>query len=101
VNCRLQGVGRLVKPPHRAPEGAGDASAARVGEREVYHGKRHGWLATPVYDRTRLASRTTVAGPAVIEEMSSTTVLAPGHAAQVDALGNLVIRLGVTGEAAA
>jgi N-methylhydantoinase A len=100
VNCRLQGVGRLVKPPHRAPEGVADAKSARVGERKVYHGRGHGWLDTPVYDRTRLAACATVEGPAVIEEMSSTTVLAPGHAAKVDALGNLVIRLDGVQEAA-
>jgi N-methylhydantoinase A len=99
VNCRLQGVGRLVKPPHRAPAGAGDAQAARTGHRRVYHGKRHGWLETPVYDRTHLAAGAVVNGPAVVEEMSSTTVLAPGHVARADALGNLVIRLDGSREA--
>ena len=59
----------------------------------MYQGKRHGWVETPVYDRTRLAAHAQLNGPAVIEEMSSTTVLAPGHVARVDALGNLVIRL--------
>jgi N-methylhydantoinase A len=93
VNCRLQGIGRVVKPPHRAPEGAGGTDTARVGARRVYHGKRHGWIDTPVYDRTRLATGIELDGPAVIEEMSSTTVLAPAHRAVVDNLGNLVIRL--------
>jgi len=93
VNCRLQGVGRLVKPPHRAPAAAGDTRAARTAERRVYHGKRHGWLGTPVYERTRLGAGALLNGPAVVEEMSSTTVLSPGHTARVDALGNLVIRL--------
>jgi N-methylhydantoinase A len=101
VNCRLQGVGRLVKPPHRAPEGAGDARSARTGTRSVYHGKRHDWVDTPVYDRGRLAAQTRIDGPAVIEEMSSTTVLAPGHAARVDSLGNLVIQLSATRDAEA
>jgi N-methylhydantoinase A len=92
VNCRLQGVGRVVKPPHRAPDSAGAIDAAFIGERRVYHGRSHGWVDTPVYDRARLVVGTILEGPAVVEEMSSTTVLAPGHRAEVDGLGNLVIR---------
>jgi len=93
VNCRLQGVGRLVKPPHRAPAAVGDAQSAYTGRRRVYHGRDHRWIETPVYDRTRLAAGAALSGPAVVEEMSSTTVLGPDHVAHVDAIGNLVIRL--------
>jgi N-methylhydantoinase A len=52
-----------------------------------------------VYHRSRLTAGTRLEGPAVIEEMSSTTVLAPGHAATVDALGNLIIRLDMNAKA--
>ena len=84
INCRLKAVGAVPKAPlSPAAEGA-DASAARDGERRVYHGKQHGWLTTPVYDRERLAAGITLQGPAIIEEMSSTTVLAPTHSLRVE-----------------
>ncbi|MFL9960211.1 hydantoinase/oxoprolinase family protein [Paraburkholderia sediminicola] len=94
INCRLKAVGAVPKAP-LTPAGASgaDASAARSGERGIYHGKRHGWQSTPVYDRARLAPGATLQGPAVIEEMSSTTVLAPTHALRVDAYGNLIVRV--------
>jgi N-methylhydantoinase A len=93
INCRLKAVGAVPKAPlSLAAEGA-DASVAQSGERRVYHGKQHGWLVTPVYDRERLAAGATLQGPAVVEEMSSTTVLAPSHSLRVDAYGNLIVRV--------
>jgi len=93
INCRLKAVGAVPKAPlSPAAEGA-DASVALDGERRVYHGKQHGWQMTPVYDRERLAAGVTLQGPAVVEEMSSTTVLAPTHSLRVDAYGNLIVRV--------
>jgi len=73
---------------------------ARTGSREVYHGKAHGWCTTEVYDRDLLSAGTRIDGPAVIEEMSSTTVLGPRHHATVDAYGTLVISLAAQTRAA-
>lgn len=95
INCRLKAIGQVPKAP-LAPASApthDDAAAACLEARAVYHGKRHGWRETPVYDRLRLAPGASLSGPAVIEEMSSTTVLAPGQSLHVDAYGNLVIQL--------
>ena len=41
-----------------------------------------------------LASGNRIAGPALVEEYASTTVVQPGDALRVDAYGNLVIRIG-------
>jgi N-methylhydantoinase A/oxoprolinase/acetone carboxylase beta subunit len=35
----------------------------------------------------------TIAGPAVIEEMSSTVAIAPGRRAEFDGIGNLIVHL--------
>ncbi len=91
VNCRLQAVGRVAKAPLRELTVKGTLVAA--GAREVYHDIEHGWLATPVYARGKLAAGTVIIGPAVIEEMSSTTLLTPGQRASVDKIGNIIIRL--------
>jgi len=93
VNCRLQAVGRVPKAPLRELNGAGKLADARTGERSIYHGAAHGWVATPVYARSGLAAGVEIVGPAVIEEMSSTTLLNPGQHARVDRIGNLVIRI--------
>jgi N-methylhydantoinase A len=92
INCRLKAVGQVAKAP-LARLSAGDADEARTGSRSVYHGGAHGWIDTPVFDRTRLGSGAVIAGPAVVEEMSSTTVMGPAYRLTVDDFGNLIIRI--------
>ena len=65
---------------------------ARVGERSVYFDEAEGFVTTPIYRRERLLAGHCIAGPAVIEQMDSTTVILPGQDALVDAHGNLLIR---------
>jgi N-methylhydantoinase A len=48
---------------------------------------------TPVYTRSALATGTVVCGPAIIEEVESTTVVGPDASAQVHASGGLILRL--------
>jgi len=48
----------------------------------------------PVYSRYDLKAGDTVAGPAVIEEAESTTVVGPSGKAAVDGYGNIVVSLG-------
>jgi len=93
INCRLQAVGQVLKAPLAPARTDTTLADARTGSREVYHGKAHGWQATAVYDRDLLSAGTRIAGPAVIEEMSSTTVIGPTHQALVDTYGTLIISL--------
>ena len=44
-----------------------------------------------IYDRAKLCEGMSVPGPAIVSEMDSTTVILPGYAARVDAVGNLLI----------
>ena len=56
----------------------------------------HGWTRhrkCPIYSRYRLPAGTRLAGPAVIEEDESSTLVGPGGRAEVDRFGNLVIHL--------
>ena len=92
VNCRLEAVGKTPKPP--MSEGAVPVGPpADVIERRVNFGAAGGWFDTPIHDRTTLASGDRIKGPAVLEEMSSTTIIPPGYQAEVDALGNLVMEI--------
>jgi len=46
-----------------------------------------------VYDRERLGPGQRLRGPAIVEQIDSTTVIYPGQEAVVDAYRNLVIRV--------
>ena len=50
----------------------------------------------PVYDRSKLLSGNVINGPAIIEEVASTTVIEPGDTVTVNAFGHLVMTLGGT-----
>jgi N-methylhydantoinase A len=45
----------------------------------------------PVFRRDALGAGHAIAGPAIVEEPASVTVLNPGHRMTVDRFGNLVI----------
>lgn len=88
VNLRVAAIGELDRP--RFPELAALGEPRPVGEREVYFAD--GWLTVPVYDRARLGQGTRVAGPAILEQFDSTTVIPPSWLGEVDAIGNLMLR---------
>jgi N-methylhydantoinase A len=50
------------------------------------------WHDTPVHPRDDLPVAVTMPGPAVIEQLDSTVVVAPGQAFALDRHGNLRIR---------
>ena len=62
---------------------------ALIGTRRAYFDGN--WMEVPVYNRDRLPSGEQIAGPAIIEQVDTTTVIDPGAVARVDTLGNLVI----------
>jgi len=49
-------------------------------------------LDTPRYDRAKLAAGQSVSGPAIIIQHDSTTLIPPGHLAEVSEFGNLHVR---------
>lgn len=77
---------------------APDAQASRtepVGSRRVHHEGR--WWDVPVLERLSLPVGFTVAGPALFEQPDTTVWLEPEFTAEVDPLGNLVVRRVVAG----
>ena len=64
-------------------------AAAPAGRRRVWFDD--GWQETPVYRREQLGVGVALVGPAVVEQLDSTTVIEPGDRMRVDALGNLEI----------
>ena len=77
---------------------------AEMAERELSGGmpepvtRRDVWfegaaLDTPVYRRDTLPASARFSGPAIVEQLDSTTIVPPGSGAEVDRFLNLVIRL--------
>ena len=93
VNCRLKATGAVEKAPIPRIAADGKVEDAVCGQRQVYFGREAGWIDTQIYDRDRLPGATTLQGPAIIEEMSSTTVIHPGQTATHDPMGNILLSL--------
>ena len=92
VNYRVRATVRVPKfSMRRYDRSAAPVDAARIGEREVYYDRSSGMTLTPVYDRTLLGPGHEVAGPAVVEQLDSTTVVYPGQHAVVDDYRNLIV----------
>ena len=93
VSLRSATIGMMPKPPFdRLKSGASGPDAAFRGKRPVYF-SGEGMVATPTYDRTLLEAGNRIAGPALIEEHASTTVVHPKDVLEVDAFGNLLIEI--------
>jgi len=63
------------------------------GRRRAYFPEAGGWIDCPIYDRYKLAAGLEIAGPAIVEERESTSVLPPGAVATVDEYANLVVEI--------
>ncbi len=96
VSLRATVTGTMKRPPLErvARGGRAPLASAGRGKRGVYFAELGRSLATPSYAREDLRARNRIAGPALIEEHASTTVLLPGDRLQVDEFGNLVIEVG-------
>ena len=94
VSLRLTSVGTIAKPPARPLDAGGEAEAKE--HRPVYFAEMDGYIDCPIYDRYALPAGASFAGPAVVEEFDSTTVLHPGFTVRVDVGGNLVIERELT-----
>lgn len=94
VNLRLSATilqGRVsVKASQAADHAAGQA--AQADSRRVWF-MSTGFVDTPILARDTLKAGTTFRGPAIVEQMDTTTVIPPGSATQVDASGYLHIDL--------
>jgi N-methylhydantoinase A len=91
VNLRLKLIGNVAKPVFSALNDELGNALSEIGRRRVFFDGA--WIDTSVYDRSRLATGAALCGPAIVEEMSATTLLHPGQQARVDAVGNLIIEV--------
>jgi N-methylhydantoinase A len=90
VSIRLIGRGlRPGKLDFRFPSGRDRAAGKPKAHRRVFFGEPHGWLDTPIYDRTTAPNR--IQGPAIIEATDSTVTVPPGVTAEADDHQNILL----------
>jgi N-methylhydantoinase A len=96
----VTGIGRIETPvlPELERGGPVPSEDARIGDRQVYYepgdtGTNGAFQTAAVYARDMLKAGNVIAGPAIIEEVSSTTVLYPGDRLTVHASGSLIVEV--------
>lgn len=91
VNLRLVAIGKLPQMKLIKETKIKQSVLEAADYRNVYYQDR--FLRTPIYNRKMLNSGTVLNGPAIIEQLDSTTVIFPDQQATVDDFGNILIKL--------
>jgi N-methylhydantoinase A len=92
VNIRLAAIGK--RPKLAFPGLAAAGAAAPSGERCAYFSSAGKPLTAKVYQRDRLGAGVHIAGPALVQEHGTTTVLFENDACKVATSGELIIAVG-------
>ena len=92
VNVRVMSIAEVAKLDlPELPKGERDPKP--VARRKVLFDDTEGYLDTPIYDRTKLGAGSMIKGPAIIEQLDSTTVILPGQTAEIERYGNIIIEV--------
>jgi N-methylhydantoinase A len=89
VNLRV--LASVAGPFDELPTVVSEESEPTPTRRQRAYFPPEGEVSLPCYDRARLRAGWAIAGPAIIEDESSTTVLWPGQRGHADRSGNLII----------
>ncbi len=104
-NVRVRGVGLM--PPLAHDRGRGRRRVARPAHYVTRARPGSTWterssrFATRSYERAALKAGNRLAGPAIVNQYDTTTVIPPGMEAHVDRFGNIVIEVAASAEARA
>ena len=93
INVRMVAIGRRERLKFPRVGGVSSKSG-KLGSRPAYMGRTDRPVDCAVYDRESLAVGTEIAGPALIREYASTTVMFENDRCRVAETGELVITLG-------
>ncbi len=92
INVRVQAIGITDKPTARREAWAGvDAAHALKSRRSMYIPETKSFRETPVYDGHRMRHGNRVAGPAMIEQVTTAIFVSAAYDCAVDELGSFVI----------
>ncbi|TRM10602.1 hydantoinase/oxoprolinase family protein [Lentibacillus cibarius] len=90
---RVEAVGTVEKPqlPKEQPEGTLENALKEY--RNVYFAEANGIVKTPIYQREDVPVGSEINGPAIIEQLDSTTVIPPEFQSYIDEYKNIIISL--------
>ena len=77
----------------KEPKSGAAASAALKRNRQVYFQELGGFVKTPCYDTNRLKHGNIIAGPAILEDPTTTVVVPKGAKLMVDPYHNYIIKI--------
>ena len=92
VSGRVAAIG-LMAAPQLTPSATRGGQAISQETRPVYFDETEGFVDAAIYNRDALGPGDQFAGPAVVEQIDTTTVIHPGQRAAVDDVGNLMITI--------
>jgi N-methylhydantoinase A len=84
---------RLAHPPEQRTESKTEGDNAPVAHRSAYFGSE-GRVETPIYHGNELSQGAHIAGPAIIEEPTTTLVVYPGMSARLSSADNYLLDTG-------
>ena len=90
---RVVGIGLVEKPEFPKRSASGVLNDAIKETRQVYFGESGGFHTAVIYDRDKMPAGSTFRGPAIIDQMDTTTVVPPDWTGEVDEHGNIVLRI--------
>jgi N-methylhydantoinase A len=88
VTLRVNAVGRLPRPS--LPQVAAGGMAKPIEHRRLHLDS--GSMDAAVFDRATLGAGVEIAGPAIVVQLDSTTLMLPGQVARVHTSGSLIVR---------
>lgn len=92
---RITAIGRVPKPAFAKNEIIPEAKAYPETTRRVYFEKAGGFVDTPVYKRAALPAGAKFTGPAIIEQLDTTTVVPSDVKVVVDQYLNIIMDINV------
>lgn len=88
----VRAIGTTPKPSFPKIPVEGNAKPTPKGMREVWYDGQSQAMSTNLYDREALAAGASINGPAIIDQIDSTTVIPPDASAYIDAWLNIQIK---------
>ena len=92
VNLRVTALGSLPRPTSESVAHQTVSNPRPNCRREVKLSRAEGFVEIPVYEREQLMPGTQIIGPAIVEQLDTTTMLSAGYTSTTDGYGNLIIR---------
>lgn len=94
VTFRVEALGLVKKAELVArPLSDADPAGAIIGKRDAWLSEAGDFVPTPVYAREKLLPGMSLSGPAIIEQMDTTTLLPPNATLTIDAYENMIMEL--------